>query len=82
MPQPDFGGVHAVPVGTLVGLQQKVDGGAACSTARGRIGAPGLAIPAALGVRLQLQPRDDLGRVLFERVQAAVSRWPVRLGGR
>ena len=61
VPVPGLGGIDAVPLRNLADIEQKEDGGggrAAVDLARV---AKSLAIPAALGVRLQLQEGLDLG---------------------
>ena len=48
--EPDFRGIDAVPMAALARFEQEIDCGARRPLARGRLGDPGLAIPATLGV--------------------------------
>jgi len=59
MPKPQLRRVNPVPVRALPGLEQKIDRRRAGPLAIRRLGAPGLAVPAALGMRQQAEPVDD-----------------------
>lgn len=61
LPDPEFGGVDAVPVAGFALGEEEEDGGAGAAGAVGRGVAPGFAEVAALGVRLQAEGGDDGG---------------------
>lgn len=58
MIEPDLGGIHLVPVASLVGFEQEIDAG----TGRPSVitGDPGLAIMSAFGMGREVQAGDDL----------------------
>lgn len=59
MPQPEFGGIDAVPVRALTGFEQEQDRGGEAASAVWRGLSECFAIPAAFGMRRELQSRDD-----------------------
>ena len=60
---PDLHGIDPVPVRTLPGGEQVVDGGARAAPALAVVVAPRLAVPAALGMGRQPQPIDHGGNL-------------------
>src|SRR3546814_2565859 len=59
MEKPEFGRVHSVPMGFLPRFQQKQYRGRRAACAIGRLDPPGLALPAAFRLGLQVQPRSE-----------------------
>ena len=64
MPEPHLVGIDPMPVRSLMRLQQEQDRRAGRSLARCRLGPPGLAIPAAFGMRGQVERPDQCGSIL------------------
>jgi hypothetical protein len=71
---PDLGRIHTVPVRTLAGREQVVDGAARTPSAVAAVVAPLLGIPAALRVGAQAEQVDDGVRGLFHAGQCGLGR--------
>src|SRR5258707_11652369 len=80
---PDFRRVDAMPARDLARTQQVINRRRTSSSVRARVIAKGLAVEAALGMRLQVERRDDLVcRLLLEKKKKQSRSWLQVTAGR